>query len=856
MTAERFLIVNADDFGRSTGINDGVIRAHESGIVTSASLMVRWPAASEAARYAQRCPELGLGLHVDVGEWTCCAGAWRRRYDVVNTEDAEAVRREVTAQLARFRDLTGVNPTHLDSHHQAHRHEPLRSVLRALAGELDVPLRGETPEIRHCREFHGQTSTGRPLPDAVSAQGLIGLMEELSSDPTEVVCHPAAALDMEGDYQQARLAELDALCDRHVRAAASDLGVTFGTSRHVPLMSLEAREALDRGDAGRALAAARGFAEQHPSYHWAWLWLSRAQRLAEDLAGAVGSLLHARALAPRSTAVARDAKELLDALPEGTPELCDALRCLHVAGIAPAASPSALGAAVRQHLDLGEPEAAWQVIAPAARGTVRVGLLANVAAGLRARGQLTASLDAYTRAIHAAPHDREIAEAREAVRGEIEVLQDRWSGPLLRSRAVSAVPGRVLHVVGRSLPFDQTGYAVRTHYIARAQQAVGLDPHVVTALGFPGASGADVQLREDVFEGVPHHRLMPGTRGPVGLAQRLTLSARRLSELVGRLRPAVLHAASDYRNALVALAVGRAHRVPVVYEVRGFWEETWRAGLGRDGQGAQRYQLLRERERACATDADRVVTLAEVMRGELARRGVPRDRVAVVPNSVDAAVFRPMPRDPALARELRLDPGTVVVGYVSTLSSYEGIDCLLVAITRLVARGLPVCGLIVGDGPERDRLVNLAADLGVRDRVRFVGRVPHDAVVRYYSLIDLFAVPRTADRVSRLVTPLKPLEAMATGKAVIVSDVEALKEMVTDRVTGRVFDTGSADSLALVLESLVQEDSTRKALGAAARKWVVDHRSWSAAGRLYRELYESMQVPVAHEGHFVIGGRC
>ena len=149
MAPDRRLIVNADDFGRSPGINDGVAEAHETGIVTSASLMVRWPAAAEAARYARTRPALGVGLHVDVGEWTWRDSGWQRRYDVVDVSSRPAVAGEVARQLARFRDLVGRNPTHLDSHQQAHRREPLRSVLRDVADALDVPLRHETPEVQH-----------------------------------------------------------------------------------------------------------------------------------------------------------------------------------------------------------------------------------------------------------------------------------------------------------------------------------------------------------------------------------------------------------------------------------------------------------------------------------------------------------------------------------------------------------------------------------------------------------------------------------------------------------------------------------------------------------------------------------
>src|SRR3954447_3272211 len=185
----RLLIVNADDFGRSSGVNRGVARAHEEGIVTSASLMVRWPAAVEAAAYARARADLSVGLHVDLGEWRFDGGEWRRVYEVAGS-DAAAIETEVAAQLGRFRELVGRDPTHVDSHQHVHRADPVRSVVERTAEMLDVPLREVRGGVAYCGSFYGQTATGEPLPGALDPERLIAILEELPPGPSELACHP------------------------------------------------------------------------------------------------------------------------------------------------------------------------------------------------------------------------------------------------------------------------------------------------------------------------------------------------------------------------------------------------------------------------------------------------------------------------------------------------------------------------------------------------------------------------------------------------------------------------------------------------------------------------------------------
>jgi predicted glycoside hydrolase/deacetylase ChbG (UPF0249 family) len=219
------LIVNADDFGQSPGINRGVADAHERGIVTSASLMVRWPAAVEAAAYAHSRPRLSVGLHVDLGEWVVADGIWRQRYAVAALDDADAVRDEIARQVLCFRELMGRDPTHIDSHQHVHRREPVRSALAAVASALAVPLREVDQRVRYSGAFYGQTAEGHPLPDAIAVPGLIQTLEALPSGITELGCHPGYAEDLDTMYRWDRAREVATLCDPSVPKALGRLHI-------------------------------------------------------------------------------------------------------------------------------------------------------------------------------------------------------------------------------------------------------------------------------------------------------------------------------------------------------------------------------------------------------------------------------------------------------------------------------------------------------------------------------------------------------------------------------------------------------------------------------------------------------
>lgn len=223
---ERYLIVNADDFGRSAEVNAGIVRAYEGGVVTSASLMVRWPAAEDAAAYAREHPSLAVGLHLDLGEWTYRDGAWAVEYEVVAPDDVEAVEAEVRSQLDRCRHLLGREPTHLDSHQHIHvKESAVTDAALRVANELSVPLRQRDPRVRYCGSFYGQSAEGQAFHDGITPEHLIKLVKGLGRGTTELACHPGNGGP--GGYHYERCLEVEALCDPAVRLAMERFGVVL-----------------------------------------------------------------------------------------------------------------------------------------------------------------------------------------------------------------------------------------------------------------------------------------------------------------------------------------------------------------------------------------------------------------------------------------------------------------------------------------------------------------------------------------------------------------------------------------------------------------------------------------------------
>lgn len=396
---------------------------------------------------------------------------------------------------------------------------------------------------------------------------------------------------------------------------------------------------------------------------------------------------------------------------------------------------------------------------------------------------------------------------------------------------------KILHVLDHSLPLH-SGYTFRTAAILREQRARGWETiHLTTPRH---GSTADATEHADGWE-FQRTRRRHGARGRLPVVgtylDEIASTRDRLRGLVRSHRPDVLHAHSPVLNVLPALAVGRSEGVPVVYEVRAFWEDA-AVDHGSTREGSLRYRATRALETYALRRANGVAVICEGLRRDVEARGIPRERITVIPNAVDADEFAyDAAPDASLRTQLGLD-GRTVLGFLGSFYAYEGLDLLLDALRRLRSDQPEVRVLLVGGGPEEARLKAQAAALGVTDAVVFTGRVPHGEIARYYSLVDLLVYPRHPMRLTELVTPLKPLEAMAMGRIVVASDVGGHRELIADGQTGHLFPAGDADALAGRLRSVLAQRGEWHAMRECARRYVEDQRSWKRSVAGYEALYE------------------
>lgn len=415
--------------------------------------------------------------------------------------------------------------------------------------------------------------------------------------------------------------------------------------------------------------------------------------------------------------------------------------------------------------------------------------------------------------------------------GAMRVYATDWlptppSGSVNRTDA-----GRVLHLLETSLPHATTGYSYRTATVLAAQRMAGLEPIAATRLGFPANRGIHEFAATEVVDGVIHHRFtLPGVRRYTAVPpdRQLERNVELLGALAESIGPDVIHAATPHHNGLLGLSLRSAFGIPLLYEARGFPEMTWAVRDG--GEESSVYGLRRHAETRCMLQADAVVTLSEVMRAHIVDRGVPPERVWVVPHMVDVEAIAPCSPPSALVRRYNLD-GRLVVGYLGTLVGYEGIDLLLDALARLRGVHPQITGLIVGGGPAEPELRARAKELELDQRVIFAGRIPHDEVNDHVALFDIYALPRHGHEVCRWVTPLKPYEAMAAGSCMLTSDVEALAETASGGC-GVTFPAGDAEALVDAVMKLAADAELRLELGKRAREKVIAHHSRTSLGEV------------------------
>ena len=394
---------------------------------------------------------------------------------------------------------------------------------------------------------------------------------------------------------------------------------------------------------------------------------------------------------------------------------------------------------------------------------------------------------------------------------------------------------RILHVLDHSIPLH-SGYTFRTAAILREQRALGWQTHHLTSPK-QGRSAAP----EEEVEGLRFHRTtLEPTATPVLSEVRLMRAIeRRLAGLVETLRPDILHAHSPVLNAIPAIRVGRRYGIPVVYEVRAFWEDA-AVDHGTTHEGSLRYRLTRTLESWALARVDHVFTICEGLRADIVARGIPAERVTVIANAVDVDAF-PLSGAPDAGLKTRLGlDGCVVLGFVGSFYAYEGLDLLLDAFPAMLARQPEMRLLLVGGGPQEARLKARAVELGVAERVVFAGRVPHAEVSRYYDLIDLLVYPRHSMRLTELVTPLKPLEAMAQGRLFLASDVGGHRELVRHGETGLLFPADSAAALAEAALDALDQRERWPAFRASGRRFVEQERTWARSVGCYHAPYSAL----------------
>lgn len=398
-------------------------------------------------------------------------------------------------------------------------------------------------------------------------------------------------------------------------------------------------------------------------------------------------------------------------------------------------------------------------------------------------------------------------------------------------------PRRVLFVLTNSLPHTGSGYAQRSHSLLLAVRDHGWQAEAVTRLGWPVQTGVLQAADRDEVDGIVYHRLLAPRLVP-GYDARLAQHARALLDLVLERRPAVLHTTTHWVNAVVVQAVAEAVGIPWVYEVRGQLADTWASVRGPEALQSQRYRLFREREADAVRAADAVITLAETMRRRVVADGVDADDVLLSPNAVGGA-FLEEPGDAVQARRsLGLDPDAEYVGTVSSVVPYEGLDDLVTAVAAAAPARPRLRLLIAGDGTALPGLRRVADELGIADRLDTPGRVDRSLAPLYHQALDVFCVPRKDTSVTRAVTPMKPLEAMASARAVAVSDLPALREIVRHGETGVLLPAEDPEAWADGLSRLLDSPERRTALGTAARRWVLAERTWSANAQKYVRCYE------------------
>ncbi len=398
---------------------------------------------------------------------------------------------------------------------------------------------------------------------------------------------------------------------------------------------------------------------------------------------------------------------------------------------------------------------------------------------------------------------------------------------------------KILHILDHSIPLH-SGYTFRTRAILENQRKLGWKTEHLTSPKHIQATKKNI--KEETIDGLHFYRALPQTgflsKSPV-LNQWAIVSSleKKLEEVIESVKPDVIHAHSPALNGLAASRVGKRHGIPVVYEIRAFWEDA-AVDHGTTTEGSIRYKLTKALETYVIKQVNAVTTICVGLKNDIISRGIPSSKITVIPNAVDPEKFTTDGvASEALKDELGLSDKSVL-GFIGSFYAYEGLPLLIKSLPQVLSVNENIRVLLVGGGPQEKELKDLVCNMGFDNKVVFTGRVPHDQVQSYYNLVDIFVYPRLSMRLTELVTPLKPLEAMAQGRLVVASDVGGHKELIQNGKTGYLFPAGDINELAKMILKLVDGNyANEKKL---ARKFVESERSWEQSVGRYSRVYESL----------------
>nr|WP_231705189.1 glycosyltransferase family 4 protein [Arthrobacter gengyunqii] len=416
-----------------------------------------------------------------------------------------------------------------------------------------------------------------------------------------------------------------------------------------------------------------------------------------------------------------------------------------------------------------------------------------------------------------------------------------WQPSLSSVEGYKPTAETVLHVLTNSLPHTGSGYAQRSHSVLKAQRQSGWNVHAVTRPGYPVQLGMFAARSSDVIDDVVYHRILPATL-PEGMAARLQYQAEQTLQLALTVRPSVLHTTTHFVNAVVTAAVAEALGIPWVYEVRGQLADTWASPRGAEARTSERYLAFVARESEATLRADQCATLGSEMKSAIIVRESDGPEIELLPNGVGEAFLDAPMKAMAARQRLGLPVEGVFVGTVSSLVDYEGLDDLIGAFAELAKSNDALMCLIVGGGAAEASLRQQAKESGFTHRIIFTGRVDRKLAHLYHQALDIFVVPRKDSHVTRSVTPLKPVEALASSRPVVFSALPALQETIRDGVEGIAVEPSNRSELAGALGSLAEDARLRHRMGAAGRERILAERTWTAVAFQTTVMYERLKV--------------